>query len=64
MGDWEITYPDGKTWRVITLIELRDGKILRETSFWAEPFAAASWRAQWVEHADEPGNGGRALPRP
>jgi ketosteroid isomerase-like protein len=62
-GDWQITYPDGTTWRVIILIELRDGKIYRETSFWAEPFAAAEWRAQWVERSGEGGGGGRALPR-
>lgn len=63
-GDWQITYADGHTWRVIMLIELRDGQILRETAFWAEPFAAAEWRAQWVERSTEGGGGGRALPRP
>ena len=63
-GDWQITYPDGKTWRVIMLIELREGRIYRETSFWAEPFAPAAWRAQWVELSTEGGSGGRVLPRP
>jgi ketosteroid isomerase-like protein len=62
-GEWQITYPDGKTWRVILLIELREGKVFRETTFWAEPFDAAAWRAQWVERADtgEP-DSGRTLP--
>jgi hypothetical protein len=63
-ADWEITYPDGKTWRVIVLIELHDGKIFRETSYWAEPFAPAEWRARWVERTDDAGSGGRTLPRP
>ena len=63
-GEWEITYPDGRAWSVINLIELRDGRIYRETSFWAEPFAAAEWRAQWVERSGDRGGSGRALPRP
>jgi ketosteroid isomerase-like protein len=62
-GEWQITYPDGKTWRVILLIELQDGKIFRETTFWAEPFAAAPWRAQWTERAEGSNGGdGRTLP--
>ena len=63
-ADWEVAYADGKSWRGITLIELCDGLIQRETSFLAEPFSAADWRAQWVERSDEGGNGGRVLPRP
>lgn len=62
-GDWPITYPDGRQWMVVTLMELRDGKIYRETSYWSEPFAPATWRAQWVEQTGG-GSGGRTLPRP
>jgi hypothetical protein len=62
-GEWQITYPDGKDWQVILMIVLRDGKIFRETAFWAEPFDAAPWRAQWVERADSGADlGGRTLP--
>jgi ketosteroid isomerase-like protein len=62
-GEWQITYPDGKKWRVINMIEMRDGKIYRETSFWAEPFAAAPWRSQWTERAETTDQGdGRTLP--
>lgn len=62
-GEWEIAYPDGKTWRVILLIELHDGKIFRETAFWAEPFDAAPWRARWVERAETgEADSGRTLP--
>jgi hypothetical protein len=42
-------YPDGRVWWTILLLELRDGKILRETQYWAEPFDPPSWRAEWVE---------------
>ncbi|MEP7158325.1 MAG: nuclear transport factor 2 family protein [Chloroflexota bacterium] len=62
-GDWPITYSDGSKWMIVTLIELRDGKIHRETSYWSEPFAPAAWRAQWVEQTGG-GSGGRTLPGP
>ena len=35
--------------RVITFSKIRDGKILRQTEFWPDPFEPAAWRAQWVE---------------
>jgi hypothetical protein len=31
------------------LIELRDGKIRKMTSFFAAPFEAPAWRASYVE---------------
>ena len=48
-GEWKMRYPDGRVWYTIILIELRDGKVLRETQFWAEPFDPPGWRAAWVE---------------
>jgi hypothetical protein len=33
----------------VCIIELRDGKVLRETDYYAQPFQAPEWRAQWVE---------------
>jgi ketosteroid isomerase-like protein len=42
-------YPDGSTWHVATMYRLRDGRIFRETSYWALPFDPPAWRAQWVE---------------
>ena len=50
-GEWEMIYPDGRNWATIMLLELRDGKIWHETQYWAEPFDAPEWRAQWVERA-------------
>jgi hypothetical protein len=52
-GEWHMTYPDGKTWFTITLIELRDSKIWRETTYWAEPFDAPEWRRKFVERLDK-----------
>jgi hypothetical protein len=34
---------------VVGLLIVRDGRIWRETSYFAEPFEAAEWRAQYVE---------------
>ncbi len=46
----EVTVTDGaRADRAITFSELRDGKIVRQTEYWPEPFEAAAWRAQWVE---------------
>jgi ketosteroid isomerase-like protein len=35
--------------RVITFSTVQDGKILRQTEFWPDPFEPADWRVQWVE---------------
>ena len=35
--------------RVITFSKIGDGKILRQTEFWPDPFEPADWRAPWVE---------------
>ena len=35
---------------VVLILELRDGKMWRDRWYFAEPFDAPEWRAQWVEH--------------
>jgi hypothetical protein len=47
--EWRMTYPDGRVWDCVDLLELREGKVWRETVYWATPFDAPSWRRQWVE---------------
>ena len=42
-------YPDGQTWQVISIIELRSGKIAKTTEVYGAPFDPPPWRAQWVE---------------
>jgi len=32
-----------------SIIEFRDGKIARQTDYFASPFEAPDWRAQWVQ---------------
>jgi hypothetical protein len=45
----ELTYADGSRYLGVSIIELRDGKIAGETDYFAQPFPAPQWRAQWVE---------------
>ena len=42
----------GKPTHMVAIIELRDGKISRETDYWADPFPAPAWRSQWVERIE------------
>ena len=42
-------YPGGGIYHVANIVEFRDGKILKETRYYAEPFEAPAWRAEWVE---------------
>jgi hypothetical protein len=53
-AEWRMRYPDGRIWFTVLLLELRDGKVWRETAYWAEPFEAPAWRAQWVEALPAP----------
>jgi len=50
----EIHYADGKVFLGAKIVEFRDGKILRETRYYGEPFEAPAWRAQWVQRIEEP----------
>jgi len=35
----------------VSIMEFRDGKVSQETQYFADPFAAPAWRAQWVSRA-------------
>ena len=43
------TYPNGETWQFIQIVELRQGKISKTTSWFAAPFDAPAGRAEFVE---------------
>ncbi len=48
----DITVTDGTvSGRAITFSQVRDGRIVRQTEYWPDPFEPAPWRAQWVEQA-------------
>lgn len=46
-----LTY-DGKPSYTVSIMEFQDGKVARETQYFADPFPAPAGRAQWVERMD------------
>ena len=43
---------DNKPSYTVSIMEFRDGKVARETQYFADPFVAPASRAQWVERMD------------
>jgi hypothetical protein len=33
----------------VSIMEFRNGKVVHETQYFADPFAAPAWRSQWVQ---------------
>jgi ketosteroid isomerase-like protein len=50
--EYILTY-DGKPAYTISIMEFRGDKVVRETQYFADPFEASTWRAQWVERMHE-----------
>ena len=48
-ADGPANYPDGSRWFAAVLLELRGGRIVHETWYFAPPLEAPAWRARWVE---------------
>ena len=46
-----LTY-DGKPSYTVSIMEFKADKVARETQYFADPFEAPAWRAQWVERMD------------
>jgi len=46
-----LTY-DGKPSYTVSIMEFKGDKVTRETQYFADPFVAPAWRAQWVERMD------------
>jgi len=48
-----IDYGDGTPVSLVSILEAdADGKIVRATDYFANPFEAPEWRRQWVEQTD------------
>jgi hypothetical protein len=43
---------EGKPMNVVSIMEFRDGKIVRERNYYGDPWAPPAWRAQWVERME------------
>lgn len=46
--EYILTY-DGRPSYTVSIMEFRDGKVARETQYFADPFEPGPSRAQWVE---------------
>ena len=42
-------YPDGTDYHMVAILELRDGKLSRETDYFGPTYPAPAWRQEWVE---------------
>ena len=40
---------DGRPYYAVSIMEFNGDKVARETQYFADPFEASGWRAQWVE---------------
>src|SRR5580698_4099208 len=47
-----LTY-DGKPSDTVSIMEFKGDKVARETQYFADPFPAPAFRAQWVERMDK-----------
>ena len=45
--EYTITY-QGRRAFTVSIMEFRDGKVVGETQYFADPFEAPAWRSQWV----------------
>ncbi len=46
--EYTITY-QGRPAFTVSIMEFRDGKVVHETQYFADPFEAPAWRSQWVQ---------------
>jgi hypothetical protein len=47
-----VDYGGGREVDFVLILELRDGKVFRETRYYADPFEAPEARAQWFERME------------
>jgi hypothetical protein len=48
--EYTITY-QGQLAYTVSIMEFRNGKVVHETQYFAEPFEAPAWRQQWVQRS-------------
>ncbi len=46
--EYTITY-QGRPAFTVSIMEFRDGKVVHETQYFADPFEAPAWRKEWVQ---------------
>jgi hypothetical protein len=54
VNEFTIRYNGANPFNAVSIMEFRDGKIVRERIYYGEPWEPPAWRAQWVEPMGEP----------
>lgn len=49
-----VRYGNGDVWHMVSIVEARNGKITKSTTYYAAPFPAPDWRAPYVERMEVP----------
>lgn len=44
-----LVYPDGSSYKMVAVLQLADGKVRTQRTYFAQELEAPAWRAQWVE---------------
>ena len=52
--EWTTDYGDGRLYRNVSIADLLDGKAIRVTDYWGEPFTPPIWREALAERLDMP----------
>jgi hypothetical protein len=55
--EWSTDYGDGRVYRNVSIAELEDGKAVRVTDYWGEPFAPPPWRQELTQSLSMPRGG-------
>jgi hypothetical protein len=50
--EWTTDYGDGRLYRNVSIAELCDGRAVRVTDYWGEPFTPPEWRQTLAERLD------------
>jgi ketosteroid isomerase-like protein len=45
----DLRYPDGSRYQGVSVVQVHDGKLVKEVDYFAQPFEPPQWRAQWVK---------------
>jgi SnoaL-like domain len=54
VNEFTIRYDGASPFEAVSIMEFRDGKVVRERIYYGEPWEPPAWRAQWVEPMEAP----------
>ena len=55
--EWSTDYGDGRVYRNVSIAEFEQGKAVRVTDYWGEPFTPPAWRQALAERLEMPHSG-------